>query len=204
MKSSVVLLFTLSSIHTSANPFLQPRGDQLKPAQFLGPNNEVPITPYVIEAQKASQLAPNTVSRAMENPPPGGFSSDKILSYKNGYQHMIFLKINNSPFFLVLDTGSSNTWVMQKEYQCISRNGKKLPDKRGDKSIGDGMNCRMGPGYDKSYKPSDYHFEDDYADNTTSGGPLGYATLNVANINIPDQLVSLLSRSIATADKINN
>jgi hypothetical protein len=193
MKPSIALLLALSSVHTSATSFLQPGSDQLKPAEFLGPNNEVPITPYIIEAQKASQITTDVISRFMDangQPPPGFFGSEKLVSYKNGYQHMIFVHINNAQFYLLLDTGSSNTWVIKSNYQCISRDGKPLPDKKGDSSIGDGMNCRMGPGYNMTYKPSEYHSEETYADNTTSGGPLGYAALKVANIDISDQLVS--------------
>jgi hypothetical protein len=185
MKSSVISLLALSG-GTAATPFLQPRADQRKPVKFLGPNKEIPITPFVIEAQRASQLAPKAAGRVVFD---GGPPTDNLISFNNGYQHMISVKINNSPFYLVLDTGSSNTWVMQKEYVCISRDGAPLPDKKGNKSIGDGMNCHMGPGYEQKFKPTEFHSAVGYADNTTVGGPLGYADMNIANLNIPDQLV---------------
>jgi len=80
---------------------------------------------------------------------------------------------------LLLDTGSSQTWVFADGFECAS-----------------GWPCRHGPEFqvDGTFQTvASTTFYTNYADKTFVTGIAGYETLTVAGVTVPNQIIGVVS-----------
>jgi hypothetical protein len=86
--------------------------------------------------------------------------------------------IGDQTFDLILDTGSSNTWVAGTGYSCDAP-----------------WHCYFGPTFDidASFTPIEgQHLNTSYADTSYGSGPIGYADVTIAGVKVPQQEVGVV------------
>lgn len=101
-----------------------------------------------------------------------------------GTQYAIQLMFHETPVSLILDTGSSDTWVVQDGFRCVDYTGQ----------IVEQASCGFGPA-----QPTDFqygsipqeHLYIQYGDGETVSGQMGYSDITVGNITVKKQQVGL-------------
>lgn len=90
------------------------------------------------------------------------------------------------PMYLIVDTGSSDTWAIRHDFSCIDYTGEILPQDM----------CGFGPAdpnpvsrYDPITPPQ--HMYVSYADGEQITGPMGYSDITVGNITVQKQQACL-------------
>jgi hypothetical protein len=92
---------------------------------------------------------------------------------------------------MLVDTGSSDTWVASKTLTCNSF-GRQV-----DQSA-----CKFGPLYDRQtfQKIEGENFRIEYADGTDAIGDVGYDSVTLGGINIPKQEIAVVEKSYWEGD----
>lgn len=128
--------------------------------------------------------------RAQRSPLP-------ITATRNSYWFDVEVEIGNKTFYLVVDTGSSDTWVAATGYTCIDPTNNKVLSE--DK-------CIWSPTYDES--PSTH-----YVKNQTFGvkygtgialGKLATEKVKIGGITVPEQKIGIVDRTNDKGDGINS
>ncbi|KAK1834610.1 aspartic peptidase domain-containing protein [Podospora conica] len=116
----------------------------------------------------------------------GGFGYENITSTSAfGTQYSIEVDWDNHTMSLLLDTGSSDTWAVHNDFECIDYMGFVVPQVAcgfGPKGPGD---FRYGP-----VSPAQHLFIR-YGDGELATGPMGYADITIGNITVNKQQVAL-------------
>jgi hypothetical protein len=103
----------------------------------------------------------------------------------------------NTSLSLVLDTGSSDTWVVQGNFTCLSSLGDEV----------DQSSCWFGPTYNGTFsggKIFDQHMYVQYGDLDIASGPMGYQDITIANITVAGQEVALVNATYWQGDNITS
>ena len=103
----------------------------------------------------------------------------------------------NTPLSLVLDTGSSDTWVARSNFTCLSSLGDKV----------DQASCWFGPTYNGTFSGGpifDQHMEVQYGDLEVASGPMGYQDITIANITVTRQEVALVNATYWQGDNVTS
>ncbi|KAF7548856.1 hypothetical protein G7Z17_g6797 [Cylindrodendrum hubeiense] len=143
-------------------------------------------TPFV-----AGSVAPlRRRSNRQSNPAP-------MTATGNAVVFDVEVQFGDQPFLLLVDTGSSDTWVVKTDFQCVNAtDNSDLPQEQ----------CLFGPTYDV---PSDMQ----YVKNQTFGvqygtgiavGKVGYENITIGGITVPNQKVGIVDRSTDKGDGINS
>ncbi|KAK3320423.1 aspartic peptidase domain-containing protein [Cercophora scortea] len=116
----------------------------------------------------------------------GGFGYENITTTTAyGTQYATDVTWNGFRTMLLLDTGSSDTWVVQREFFCIDYSGQIVPQ----------IACGFGPTYpgDFQYGPTnpEQHMFIQYGDGEVVTGPMGFSDITVGNITVARQEVCL-------------
>ncbi|KAH7165182.1 aspartic peptidase domain-containing protein [Dactylonectria macrodidyma] len=106
-------------------------------------------------------------------------------------------QFGNQSFLLLVDTGSSDTWVVKTDFQCIDATyNSNIPQEK----------CLFGPTYDV---PTDMQ----YVKNQTFGvqygtgialGKVGFENITIGGITVPKQKIGIVDRSTDKGDGINS
>ena len=87
--------------------------------------------------------------------------------------------------YLLLDTGSSDTWAVQKDFDCIDFAGETIPQ----------IACSFGPAFPGDFQYGQttprQHMFIRYGDGETVTGPMGFSDITVGNITVKKQEVCL-------------
>ncbi|KAK3343508.1 aspartic peptidase domain-containing protein [Lasiosphaeria hispida] len=116
----------------------------------------------------------------------GGFGYENITTTTAyGTQYATNVLWNGHRMSLLLDTGSSDTWAVQRDFSCIDYAGELLPQ----------VSCGFGPTYPEKFQygetsPSQHMFIR-YGDGEIVTGPMGFSDITVGNITIKKQEVCL-------------
>lgn len=103
---------------------------------------------------------------------------------------MAAIEVGGQKFYAALDTGSSDTWLMMKGFDCI-----KPPFDWLYKRIGI-LSCQFGPSYQKSGTFSqipDRHFNISYVDGEYATGILGTDDVTLGNITLRGQILGFVN-----------
>lgn len=106
------------------------------------------------------------------------------------------VKFNGVPRELLVDTGSSDTWMFARDVKCADLKGNDVP----------AAECRFGDTYsgDRFERIAGQHFTSGYGSNESLTGPYGYVDASVAGITVPHQEVSLIERAAWGGDNLKS
>ncbi|KAK0634280.1 aspartic peptidase domain-containing protein [Bombardia bombarda] len=116
----------------------------------------------------------------------GGYGYQNVTSTSAfGTQYAIEAVWNGTRMMLIVDTGSSDTWVVRKGFSCVDYHGESVPQ----------VACGFGPAYPKDFQygltsPEEHMFIQ-YGDGETVTGPMGFSDITLGNITVKKQQVSL-------------
>lgn len=112
--------------------------------------------------------------------------------------YLTTLKIGGETFKLVIDTGSSDTWVAKTGFQCVDfRTKQNSPT----------ASCRIARTYDatKSYTVvNDQHFNISYADGEFLNGIMAKDTVEFGSVTVPSQQFGLVTLAAWNGDSVSS
>jgi hypothetical protein len=117
---------------------------------------------------------------------------------------MTTVKIGDQDFAMVIDVGSSDTWVAMKGFKCAERTGISATFL--DWLLGK-PKCLFGRTYEKTTNFSqvpDQHFSTAYADGEYARGLMGKETLTLSNLTIADQPMGFAQLASWTGDGVSS
>lgn len=105
----------------------------------------------------------------------------------------VTINFGGEDVLVILDTGSSDTWLAQKGFQCVTINGTDTAE----------ANCYFGPLYNGTFtegEVSDANFNITYGDGEFLTGDFGYTDICIGNITVKHQQVALVSEAYWEGD----
>jgi hypothetical protein len=117
----------------------------------------------------------------------GGSGYENITSTTAyGTQYAIEMLFHKDPMMVILDTGSSDTWVVKESFQCVDYAMQPI----------DQAACGFGPTYTDDFQygaiPHN-HMYTKYGDGEMAYGPMGYSDITVGHIKVKKQEVALVT-----------
>lgn len=103
--------------------------------------------------------------------------ADAYLSTVEGRIYLASVQFGGTPYTVVIDTGSSDTWLAQTSFQCVSPNtGTPVSEAQ----------CAFGPLYPSStlIEIPGLEINVSYADGEKLEGVIGYGLSNIAGLSI--------------------
>ncbi|KAF3025660.1 hypothetical protein E8E14_013611 [Neopestalotiopsis sp. 37M] len=116
-------------------------------------------------------------------------------------QYSVDVVINGSPMKLLVDSGSSDTWVRGADFNCTTTATSPVGQEQSA--------CNLGPAYpardfgDGQRVPGQ-HFYISLNDDEMVAGPLGYADVGLAGVTVPRQEVGLASVGAWRGDNVTS
>lgn len=145
-----------------------------------------PNTGYLSVASRLSSL--------QLKPSQQGFGNVSVVDRKAN-QYSIDVLLNGSPMKLLLDSGSSDTWIRGANFTCSNPNVT-------------GPSCGLGPAYPELDFPGGHitgqHFYISPNDNETVAGLLGFMDVEVAGITVHGQEIGLASAGTWNGDNVTS
>ncbi|KAF2435580.1 acid protease, partial [Tothia fuscella] len=118
-----------------------------------------------------------------------------ILAAARDVVYLVPIQFGNQSFLSVLDTGSSDTWLVGPDYDCIDLfDGATIPD----------FECRLGPQYNTTStfnQIPEQHFKIAYADGEFLNGIMGREDVTLAGITVPQQTVGIVNYAAWMGDE---
>jgi hypothetical protein len=114
-------------------------------------------------------------------------SSSVLTSLEIGEEYATPITIGTQTFEVIVDTGSSDTWVVETGFECIDfSTGKKTTESE----------CDFGPYYTKDstfVQTADENFNIEYGDGESLTGIIGTETVTLAGVEVTDQTIALVT-----------
>ncbi|KAL7911682.1 aspartic peptidase domain-containing protein [Trichoderma velutinum] len=172
---------------TQPEPLLQMRS----PAPFQDPSPNT-VTPNTIRLSRVStrSSAPHEASGILSRSDTTSssifqkFGSGALAPVLQGMELVGEVIVGNQTMRLIFDTGSSDLWVAGENYQCFSSN----------LTIQSNTICNFTNTFKGKYSGGevrDQHLDVGYGSGQRVIGSLGYESVSVAGINIPDLEISI-------------
>lgn len=134
----------------------------------------------------------------MHEAPLGCWSPFADVRSPTGLTFITTIKVGTQSFQAVIDTGSSDTWVIQDGYQCSTPStGDIVAD----------STCNFGPTYKKSStftQIPDENFHQAYTDGESLSGILGTDDVTVAGITVPQQEIAVVNSAAYNGDGVSS
>lgn len=111
-------------------------------------------------------------------------------------QLVIEVKINDIPRYLLLDTGSADTWMTAPDFQCLNANLSHVPLRQ----------CAFGDPYTGPKIPqikNETYFQV-YGTGETLYGEFGFADVTVAGLTVHQQKVALVNKAYGIGDNVRS
>ena len=119
-----------------------------------------------------------------------------------GIQYSVQVLWDKMPLSLMLDTASSDTWAVDKDFECVNLDY--------DDELYYREQCGFGPTYNGSFQygkaaAPELYMHDRYSDRNAplfATGPMGYSDITLGNITVTKQLVGLANRTRWDGDNL--
>jgi Eukaryotic aspartyl protease len=150
-------------------------------------------SPHHVEISKVQREDPRSRSRRSYKRHESNSTVIRPTNYN--LQYAIEVKFNGIPRYLLLDTGSSDTWMFAEDFDCKAENGTSAPTSQ----------CNIGPPYTGKALPDlglNESFSISYGNNENPTGPMGYADVSIAGLNIENQQVALVNDGYWAGDGV--
>jgi hypothetical protein len=113
-----------------------------------------------------------------------GPPSNALISALGGAEYLTEIVYGGQTVKVILDTGSSDTWLIQSGFKCTDANG----------NVQATASCGFGGTYNGSFganKIPNVNFQISYGDGEFVTGDMGYEDVTIAGITVPHQEVSM-------------
>jgi hypothetical protein len=101
-----------------------------------------------------------------------------------GAEYLVDIRFGDRDVKAILDTGSSDTWLIQEGFQCTDTQGNPV----------DASQCKFGPAYNGGFEQiPDENFMVGYGNGEFVTGLMGYQDVTIGGITVPRQKVCLTS-----------
>lgn len=149
-----------------------------------------PVSPYVSRVTRLRNGARASVSSSASGNSSLALVSDSQSVYAN-------VTFGNTNYSLILDTGSSDTWIVETGFQCQDANLDNETE----------SSCYFGPTYtpNNSFTPiSNEYFSISYGDGEYASGVLGNASLTLAGVQVQNQEIALVNTTYWEGDNVTS
>lgn len=195
------LIFSTHILTVQAHPTLKPRSSQLNHRKLslqhtaaiafadAAPNtktdNFVKLTRR--GGSQRSSTALEQIRRANNIRKRDAQDDQPLKAVLGGAEYITDIIFGAQNVSLVVDTGSSDTWLIQDGFKCVNSHQVVQP----------ATSCAFGPTYKGSFsdkKIPDVNFNISYGDGEFVTGDFGAEDITIAGITVPQQTVSYLDR----------
>lgn len=137
------------------------------------------------------------ISFLQDAPTPNIITSkwDEIYNVRESV-YMANITVGGQQFLNVIDTGSSDTWLVSQKYVCLNHSSPR-------KEIADQKICRFGKPYmeSRTFEPiNDQHYNISYIDGEFLNGPMGRETISLAGVTVEKQEFGLINLAAWSGD----
>ncbi|KAK2063368.1 acid protease [Colletotrichum caudatum] len=189
--SRVPLQFNIAEVDLSS---LQKRGVNSEPLE---------ASPHVLELSKVAGTSPaQTWIQSIRKGPgaDGLYNTDHVTNMTNldGYEYIASITFGSETLEVIVDSGSSDTWAVQKGFVCQDSAGTVL----NDTSL-----CEFGPTYNGTFLNGSIpgvHFNITYGDGEFATGLMGYQDITLAGLEVPHQQVALVNKTYWNGDSVTS
>jgi aspergillopepsin I len=109
--------------------------------------------------------------------------STPLIASGGGVEYLTQITFGQTNVDVIVDTGSSDTWLIESDFQCVNSNGASQAQSA----------CNFGPTYPGTFGSSqipNVNFNISYGDGEFVTGNFGTINITVAGITVPQQTVS--------------
>jgi Eukaryotic aspartyl protease len=150
-----------------------------KPTAFKKTDNYVTLQKRAGISKSSAYLhevrnARNHQKRQVPNTP--------LTSAASGSEYLTQITFGSTPVQVIVDTGSSDTWLIESAFQCVDVNGNAQAQ-----SV-----CNFGPAYPGTFGANqipNVNFNISYGDGEFVTGVFGTTNITIAGITVPSQTV---------------
>ena len=153
------------------------------------PVSELPYSPHSLHLDREARSlnSPGLRRRA---------SSGQLFSTDGNNQFSTTVKFGGTPFKLIIDTGSSDTWIVGKGFQCVDPKGNAVSiDQCG---FGDVFAYGKDPTLEQTSTEAGENFLVSYGSGEVLTGALATDTVNLAGIKFDTEIGIALKVSFPT------
>lgn len=152
-------------------------------ASPLSPStNSLPLHRHNSKGRKsrtAAHLLHGGLARRDISPSKQSTTLDSLFE---GQEFATNIQFGNQTFASIVDTGSSDTWVVEESFQCVDIETEEKLSKK---------DCKFGPGYTRGSTfdqiPKEV-FNITYGDGEFAGGIMGYEDVTLAGIKVRQEV----------------
>jgi hypothetical protein len=158
-----------------------------KPQAFQAPAPNVATSNYIALTRRPGKSPSSPFVTALLGRGMVLQSSDNpLISISGGVEYLTPIQFNDEQVEVIVDTGSSDTWLIASDFQCIDANS--IPQTQ--------ATCNFGPPYNSTFgdkKKKDVNFNIAYGDGEFVTGDFGTADITIAGIKVAGQQVSFIA-----------
>ncbi|KAK2046758.1 acid protease [Colletotrichum somersetense] len=161
------------------------------------------VSPHVLELSKVAGTSPaqTWVQSIRKGPGADGlYNTDHVTNMTDldGYEYIASINFGGETLDVIVDSGSSDTWAVQKGFICQDSTGTVL----NDTSL-----CSFGPTYNGTFLNGSIpgvHFNITYGDGEFATGLMGYQDISLAGLEVPHQQVALVNKTYWNGDSVSS
>jgi len=133
----------------------------------------------IVKSTKASKSNAILSEAAKRDTTP----SAALTAALGGQEYLVSIEWAGSSYSVILDSGSSDTWLIQSGFECVDANGNEQSESA----------CDFGPPFSGTFDDgqiSNENFNITYGDGEFVTGVMGYEDVTIAGITVSQQEVS--------------